>query len=110
LEADAAKASIKRELAALKRMFNLGLQAKKMHRKPCIPMLKENNVRRGFFEHADFVPFRAALPECFQPIITFAYYTGWRKREILNLKWNLVDLNARTVRLDVGTTKTIKGD
>jgi hypothetical protein len=48
LEAGAANASINRELAALKRMYSLGLQAEKIYRKPHIPMLQENNVRRGF--------------------------------------------------------------
>jgi integrase len=105
----AANATINRELAALKRMFNLGIQAQKIHRKPYIPMLKENNVRTGFFEHGEFVAFRGALPDYLQPVATFAYYTGWRKRNILDLKWNQVDLNARTVRLNPGTTKNDQG-
>jgi len=42
--------SINRELAALKRMFNLGLQSGKIIRKPHIEMLQEDNVRQGFFE------------------------------------------------------------
>ena len=49
LEAGAANATINRELAALKRMYNLGIQAEKIHRKPYIPMLQENNVRTGIF-------------------------------------------------------------
>ena len=109
LEAGAANATINRELAALKRMFNLGVQAQKIYRKPYIPMLEENNVRQGFFEHGEFVAFRKALPDYLQPPVTFAYYTGWRKQEILSLKWNQVDLNALTVRLEVGTTKNRAG-
>jgi len=109
LEAGAANATINRELAALKRMFSLGIQAEKIHRKPYIPMLKENNVRTGFFEHGEFVAFRGALPDYLQPVATFAYYTGWRKRNILDLMWNQVDLNARTVRLNPGTTKNDAG-
>jgi hypothetical protein len=58
LAADAANATINRELSALKRMFNLGLQSERIHRKPYIPMLKENNARQGFFEHGEFVAFR----------------------------------------------------
>jgi site-specific recombinase XerD len=48
LEAKAANATINRELAALKRMFNLGIQAEKIDRKSHIAMLQEDNVRRGF--------------------------------------------------------------
>ena len=108
-EQSAANATINRELAALKRMFSLGLQAEMIHRRPYIPMLKENNARQGFFEHSEFVAFRNALPDYMKPVVTFAYYTGWRKEEILSLKWNQVDLNARTVRLDPGTTKNGRG-
>jgi integrase len=109
IEEGVANATINRELAALKRMFNLGIQAEKIHRKPYIPMLEENNVRQGFFEHGEFIAFRNALPDYLQAPLTFAYYTGWRKQEILSLKWNQVDLNARTVRLEVGTTKNRAG-
>jgi integrase len=109
LEQGVANATVNRELAALKRMYNLGLQSETIHRKPYIPMLKENNARKGFFEHGEFIAFRNALPEYLKPVVTFAYYTGWRKQEILSLKWSQVDLNGRTVRLEVGTTKNDKG-
>jgi integrase len=109
LEQGAANATINRELSAVKRMYNLGLQSETIHRKPYIPMLKENNVRTGFFEHDEFVAFRGALPDYLQPVATFAYYTGWRKGNILTLRWNQVDLNAQTVRLNPGTTKNDAG-
>jgi len=109
LEAGAANATINRELAALKRMFNLGIQAEKIQRKPYIPMLKESNVRTGFFERGEFVAFRDALPDYLKAIATFAYCTGWRKTNILNLKWNQVDLGAKVVRLNPGTTKNDAG-
>jgi hypothetical protein len=43
-----------------------------------LPMLWENNVRKGFFEHGDFIKLREALPEHLRGFITFAYKTGWR--------------------------------
>jgi site-specific recombinase XerD len=48
----AANATINRELAALKRMFNLARQATppRVNSVPHIAMLKENNVRTGFLE------------------------------------------------------------
>ena len=42
-------------------------------------------------------------------MVTFAYYTGWRKQEILRLTWAQVDLAGRTVRLNAGTTKSGAG-
>lgn len=109
LEDGAENATVNRELAALKRSFNLGIQAGKIYRKPYIPMLQENNIRTGFFEHGDFLALRDALPDYFKSVVTFAYYTGWRKQEILSLRWNQVDLTARTIRLDPGTTKSGEG-
>ncbi len=106
----ASNATINRELAALKRMFTLAIQAGKLHSKPHIPMLREDNVRTGFFEHAQFSAVRAHLPVALQPVATFAYYTGWRvQSEVLPLQWHQVDLKAGVVRLEPGTTKNREG-
>jgi integrase len=51
-------------------------------------MLEERNVRKGFFEHDQFLAMRAALPEYLRPVLTFAYYTGCRRGEILALEWS----------------------
>jgi integrase len=110
-DARVSNGEINRELAALKRMFNLALQQSppKVPQKPYIPMLQERNVRKGFFEYEEFVALRAAIPREIRPVVTFAYYTGWRKEEVLALTWDRVDLQARTVRLDPGTTKNDEG-
>ena len=76
---------------------------------PNFPHLKENPPRSGFFEHADFVSLRSELPEHLKLVITFAYYTGCRKREILDLLWEQVDLLNRVVRLNPGETKNDEG-
>jgi len=104
-------ATINRELSALKRMFNLGSRCTppKVSLVPYIPMLKENNVRKGFFEHEDFLPFREALPEHLRPVATFGYFTGWRREEILGLKWKQVDLREGSVRLEPGDPKNRQG-
>ena len=46
----ASNAQVNRELAIVKRAFNLGRQAGKVIVYPHVPMLEENNVRQGFFE------------------------------------------------------------
>src|SRR5262249_10517793 len=48
--AGASNSEINRELSVLRRMYTLSVQAAKLHGKPYIPMLREDNVRRGFFE------------------------------------------------------------
>jgi integrase len=108
LEQSAANATINRELSALKRIYTLAVQAERIQRRPYIPMLEEHNVRQGFFERAEFLVFRAALPDYLKPVVTFAYFTGWRRGEILGLKWNQVDLAAKSVRIE-GDRQRTKG-
>ena len=91
-------------------MFSLATQANKALHRPYIPMLRENNVRTGFFERAEFDAVRDALPDAVRPIVTFAYFTGWRiQSEILTRQWRHVDRTAGIIRLDPGTTKNDAG-
>jgi integrase len=106
----AANATINLELSALKRMFTLACQAGKLLAAPHIPMLQTDNVRRGFFEREQFESVRRHLPDEVQPVVTFAYLTGWRTNsEVLTLQWHQVDLRAGIVRPDPGTTKNREG-
>ncbi|MGD0870048.1 MAG: site-specific integrase [Bryobacteraceae bacterium] len=102
-----ANGTINRELAMLHRAFVLGKEAVPplVARVPVIPKLAENNVRKGFFTLEQFIALRSELPEHLRPVITFAYYTGCRKGEILALQWPQVDFKARLVRLEPGDTK-----
>ncbi len=107
LDEGAANATINRELAALKRMLNLGANQTPptVDRLPHIPMLRENNVRKGFFEHDEFLALRAALPDYMKGLTTFGYKCGWRVSEITNLTWSHVNLEQGIVRLETGETK-----
>jgi integrase len=106
----AANATVNRELAALKRMFSLAVKGEKLSRAPHIAKLQEDNVRRGFFERAQFEAVRTQLDPTLRPVVTFAYITGWRIRsEALTLQWHQVDSQAGTVRLEPGTTKNREG-
>jgi integrase len=103
----AANATVNRELAALKRMLMLGAKCTPpmVDRVPYIPMLKENNVKKGFFEHGDFLALRDALPDYLKAPATFAYKTGWRHEEVTGLTWDRVDLANGMVSLNAGETK-----
>jgi integrase len=104
----AANATINHELALLKRAFNLGRIATppKVTHVPYIPMLREDNVRKGFFEHDAFLGIRGAMTEFWARLAaTFACFTGCRRGEILPLGWDQTDLTERVIRLEPGTTK-----
>jgi integrase len=109
-EAGASAGEINRELGVLKRAFNLAIQAGKALHKPYVPMLKENNVRKGFFEADQFAAVVARLPKPLQAIVKFAHITGWRiPSEVLTLEWRQVNFNTGEIRLDAGSTKNGEG-
>ena len=103
--------TVNRELSALIRMFSLGVQCSpaKVHNPPFIPKLKEAMPRQGFIEAGDFAAICNELPDYLKGLCTFAYHTGWRLSEILNLKWNQVNLNQNIVTLNPGETKNDDG-
>lgn len=102
-----ANSTINRELARLRRAYNLALSAEppKVQRVPTIRALREPPPRTGFFNFEEFSQLRQALPEEIRPVITFAYNTGCRLGEILSLRWDQVDLDGKVVRLEAGETK-----
>jgi len=105
-EEEASNAEINRELSAIKRTYSLAIQAGRIFQKPYIPMLKENNVRTGFFEREQFESVRSHLSGDLRPMVTFAYITGWRiYSEVMPLRWPQVDFEAGRIRLEPGTTK-----
>ena len=108
--AGAANGEINRELSVLRRMFSLARQDGLITTRPHFPMLRENNVRVGFFEHDQYLGVIQHLPAELRPVVTFAYFTGWRiQSEILPIQWRQVDMKAGIVRLDVGSTKNGRG-
>ena len=42
---------------------------------------------------------RAELPPSYQDVLDFAYYSGWRRNEILYLTWEDVDRAGGVIRL-----------
>jgi integrase len=121
-EAGASAAEINRELAALRRAFNLAVQVGRLIQRPHFPMLKERNTRRGFLERDQIDRICAALQATkdgeggrktaaeLANVVRFAFATGWRTAsEVLPLEWRNVDWTGRCVRLDAHTTKNGEG-
>ena len=111
-DAGAANATINRELATLKRMFNLGTECTppKVRVVPHIPMLKEAKPRQGFVEDAEFSRLTAETSELWlRTFLELGFTYGWRHAELLGLRVRQVNLATGTIRLDVGTTKNGEG-
>jgi integrase len=105
-----ANATIRYELALARRGLNLKARAGEIEKVPAFPQLVVDNARTGFFEEGEYRVLLKHLPSDLQPVVTFAYWTGWRIRsEVLTLRWSQVDLRAGTVRLEPGTTKNKEG-
>ena len=108
-KAGASNGQINRELALLKRGFRLAVQNGLLAWRPHIPMLRESNVRKGFFERDQFDAVLRHIPEHLPGFLITAYITGWRVSEIRGLRWTNVDLQARELRLEPGESKNDDG-
>ena len=120
IEDGAAKATVNRELATLRRAFNFGRQQTPplVFSVPPIRLFSEKgNEREGFVELADYDdlvaeatraevleaegPWLRALLEC-----GFSY--GWRKGELVGLRARQLNFTAREIRLPPVSTKSKK--
>jgi integrase len=97
-----AKSSINRSLAILRRAFKLAQRTTppKIKTLPHISLFTEDNVRKGFFEREEFDRLLAHLDPSIRAVAIFAYHTGCRRAEILNLLWTQVDMDRQVIRLD----------
>ena len=108
--AGAATGTINRETSALHRMGTLAVHWGWLDTVPGFPdRLRENPPRQGFFEHPEYLAVRAHLPAPWQDILDLAYYSGWRKNEILGLTWDELDEAGGVIRLSPARSKTLVG-
>ncbi len=107
----AKNATVNRELAALKRMFKLGSQSTpaKLLRMPAFPHLKEDNVRKGFLDDAQYRKLVDGTELWFRALVECGRTYGWRVSELLHLRVSQVDLAQSVIRLEPGTTKNRDG-
>jgi integrase len=95
-----APATINRELANLKKAFNLALREWEWcHQNPVtrVSMEKENNKRDRWLSEDEESRLLTACAPWLHDLVTFALHTGMRMGEILELTWRGVDFTRRTV-------------
>jgi integrase len=105
---DATPASVNREIALLKRAFNLAAKNGVISKAnvPAFPQqLEENNVREGFVDRAGFEAVRDAMPDYLHDPLTFAFRTGWRIGAVRGLRWSSVDYDNQMITLERSNSK-----
>ena len=93
-------ASINRELASLKKAFNLAVREWEWCREnpvSKVSMEQENNQRDRWLSMEEEPPLLQGCAPWLHNLVTFALHTGMRMGEILELTWRGVDFNRRTV-------------
>jgi len=101
----AAPATIRYELAMLRRGMNLAFRSGRIDRRPFVPAIRVSNARSGFFEPDQVELVIALLPDPIDDMARFGSITGWRISEIMALEWDEVDRTAGAVRIAPGSSK-----
>ena len=104
-------ATVNREMSCLKHMLNLAEQEGLIEQIPFkgVKKLRENNVRDRVLSKKEFEKLLSFCPPHTARIVMMAYFTAMRRSEILNLKWDRVDLKNGFIRLRPEDTKTKEG-
>jgi integrase len=90
-----APATINRELAFLRRIFNVAIEDGKADTNPVRPKMftKENNQRVRFLSEKEETALQKAIGKTEWPMVAVAIHTGLRRSEQFNLCWENVDFN-----------------
>jgi integrase len=104
-------ATINRELACLKTIFNKAVRNAKAERNPCqgVRMLKENNERDRLLSPDEYARLLAYCPGHLKPMVKLGYFSGMRQGEIVGLTWGQVNLREGFIHLKPEDTKTNEG-
>lgn len=94
-------AYVNRYLACIKTMFNIGLKNELIKTTPmkAVKMMKEDNHKIRYLTAEEETRLFAELADHLKPIVICALQTGLRKSNILQLRWELVDLEFRFIEV-----------
>jgi len=94
-------ATVNRELACLKTIFNKAIEWGLTKTNPVrqVRLFKENNQRVRYLSDEEMRTLLNNASEPLKSIILVALHTGLRQGEIVNLKWANIDFNLKTIYL-----------
>ncbi len=103
--------TINRELATMKRAFNLAIKEWEWIRdNPVsrVSMEEENNRRDRWLTYEEEERLLEVCPEWLKELVIFALNTGMRLSEILSLEWRAVDLFRKTITVFKSKNKELR--
>jgi len=102
-------ATVNRELACLKHLFNIAKQRSNFfgdNPVSKINFLEENNQIERVLTHDEEKKLISYLAPHIKPIISTAIYTGMRKGELISLKWDNVNLDTNLITIEATNSKS----
>jgi len=95
------EATINREVALLKTIFNKALEWERIEKNPMsrVKKFKENQKAMRILSDKEMIKLIDAAPSHISPIIIIAASTGMRKMEILSLKWEDIDFRRGIIHI-----------
>ena len=105
----ASPSTVRYELSLIRTGLVVAHKAGLLGQLPPLPSVRVENTRTGFFELDEFEDLYAHLAAPVQAVVTFMYWSGWRRNEVLSRQWRHVDMDEGMIRLEPGETKSGKG-
>jgi integrase len=100
--------TINRELAFLKNLFTQAITWGKATTNPVkqVRLFREDNARTRFLTEEEEARLLAHCNPQLKPLVMTALHTGFRKSELLSLRWENIDFRNRLIKVDAAYTKT----
>lgn len=95
-------ASVNRELACLKSIFNKAIEWQKIKESPAsrIKLFKERNARTRYLTEGELSRLLEQSSERLKAVIIIAINTGMRKSEMQNLRWEDINFTTNLITLE----------
>jgi integrase len=105
--ADAAPATVNRELAMLKNLFNKAIEWKLAKTNPAskVAQFKEDNSRSRYLTEEEAKRFLSFCTGNLRLLIIMAMHTGFRASELRSLRWVNVDFRNGSITVESGYSK-----
>lgn len=102
-----AKATANRYLSAIKRAYNIMYNDDLIDYNPAKKVSKytEDNLRNRYLSKKEWGKLRVNLPYTVLCIVICALQTGLRKSNVLNLRWEQIDLEQRIITIESSESK-----